>query len=100
MAKHADTIRFEAKLLRPARPKNAGWAFLVLPAAASRKLPTRAMVTVEGRFAGQAFKATLEPDGNGSHWLKVPRGLREAAGVVVALVLASVLMPPRRNAET
>ena len=44
-------IRFKAKLHSPASPQNATWAFLVLPAAASAKLPTRSMVTVEGVFA-------------------------------------------------
>lgn len=79
--KPSAAIRFQAKLQRPASPKNATWTFLVLPKAASAKLPTRAMTSVEGSFAGAAFRATLEPDGNGSHWLKVPNKLREAAGV-------------------
>ena len=35
------TIRFKARLLRPAEPANATWTFLVLPKAASNKLPTR-----------------------------------------------------------
>ncbi len=83
MAKTSDSIRFEARLMRPAARKGASWSFLVLPAAASAKLPTRAMTTVEGRFGDQDFKATLEPDGEGSHWLKVPRALREAAGLDV-----------------
>lgn len=87
------TIRFKARLSRPASPKNATWTFLVLPKAASAKLPTRAMTTVEGSFGGERFKAVLEPDGNGSHWLKVPKALREAAGVepgdTVALEIAS-----------
>lgn len=39
------------------------------------------MVTVDGTLAGQPFVATLEPDGNGSHWFKVEKKLREAAGV-------------------
>jgi hypothetical protein len=29
------------------------------------------------------FQATLEPDGNGGHWLKVDKKLREAAGAAV-----------------
>src|SRR5687768_429501 len=45
-------IHFKAKLSRPATPKGADWTFLLLPAAASAKLPTRSMVTVEGSFAG------------------------------------------------
>src|SRR3546814_1296434 len=78
MGKAAEKIRVETKLLRPASPKGAAWAFLVLPASASGKLPTRSMVTVDGTLEGQPFQATLEPDGEGSHWLKVDKGLREA----------------------
>ena len=71
MTKSTDPIKFKAKLSRPATPKGAAWTFLVLPAAASKKLPKRSMVTVDGTLAGQTFEATLEPDGQGSHWLKV-----------------------------
>lgn len=73
MARTTATIRFEATVLRPERPKGAAWAFLVLPAQASAKLPTRSMVTVDGTLDGHHFRATLEPDGQGSHWLKVGR---------------------------
>ena len=69
MSKRTGTIPFEARLLRPATPKNANWTFLVLPATASRQLPTRSQVSVDGSFAGQPFQATLEPDGQGGHWL-------------------------------
>ncbi len=72
-------IRFKAPLSRPATPKGATWTFLVLPVNASAKLPTRSMISVGGTLGGQPFQATLEPDGNGSHWLKVPKALREAA---------------------
>jgi hypothetical protein len=80
MAKATGTVQFKAKLLRPATPKGATWTFFVLRDEASRKLPTRAMVSVEGTLGGAPFKTTLEPDGQGSHWLKVPKALREAAG--------------------
>src|SRR3546814_20431651 len=83
MAKATEKIRFKTKLLRPASPKGAAWTFLVLPASASAKLPTRSMVTVDGTLEGQPFQATLAPDGEGSHWLKVDTGLREAAGAEV-----------------
>ena len=71
MADSTHPIKFKAKLSRPATPKGAAWTFLVLPEAASKKLPTRSMVTVDGTLAGAPFQATLEPDGKGSHWLKV-----------------------------
>lgn len=98
MAKATKKIRFQAKLLRPASPKGAAWTFLVLPAGASAKLPARSMVTVDGTLEGQRFQATLEPDGEGSHWLKVDKALREAAGAAagdtVALEVAPVAEEP------
>jgi hypothetical protein len=38
------------------------------------------MTTVEGIISGHPFRATLEPDGQKSHWLKVNKKMREAAG--------------------
>lgn len=52
----------------------------MLPKHASSKLRSRGQVTVDGTFNGEAMRVTLEPDGRGGHWLKVPRKLREAAG--------------------
>lgn len=43
-------IRFKARLLRPAKPAKADWAFLVLQQPASSKLPTRSQVSVDGTF--------------------------------------------------
>ena len=94
------TIRCKAKLSRPARPKNATWTFLVLPKAASAKLPTRAMTTVEGTLGGATFKATLEPDGDGSHWLKVPKALREAAGASAGDTVELAIAPSDRQMES
>ncbi len=98
MSKATGTIQFKAALQRPAEPKNASWAFLVLPKAASAKLPTRSMVTVDGTLEGTPFQATLEPDGDGSHWLKVENKLRDAAGVdtgaTVELAIAPVAVEP------
>lgn len=98
MANATKTIRFKAKLLRPASPKGATWTFLVLPANASAKLPARGMVTVDGTLEGRPFQATLAPDGQGSHWLRVDATLREAAqaaaGDTVALQVAPVEVEP------
>ena len=95
----AATVRFEARLHRPAQPKNATWAFLVLPEAASARLPTRSQVTVDGRFAGQPFQATLEPDGEGSHWLKVGKTLLKAAGVQAGDTVTLDIAPVARKPE-
>lgn len=97
--KPAAPIRFKAKLLRPAEPEDAAWAFFVLPKAASEKLPTRSQVTVEGTLEGQPFQATLEPDGQGSHWLKVEAELREAAGADAGATVALEIAPVAKEPE-
>ena len=93
-------IRFSATLLSPRRPtaKVVSWTFLTLPKEASSKLSSRGQTTVEGTFNGFPFRATLEPDGQGGHWLKVDRKMREAAGAeagdVVTLEIAPVAEEP------
>lgn len=86
-------IGFKTKLLRPATPKDATWAFAVLPASASARLPTRAMVSVEGTLAGHPFQATLTPDGQGSHWLRIDAPLREASGIAIGDTVAFEIAP-------
>lgn len=65
---------------------------------ASAKLPTRSMVTIDGTLEDHPFQATLEPDGQGSHWLKVSKALRDAAkasvGDTVTLAIAPVEKEP------
>lgn len=99
MARSAKSIRFEAMLHRPGgSDKGASWCFLKLPQEASDTLPARGMVSVEGTFNGHQFQATLEPDGNGGHWLRVKPALREAAnciaGDIVRLEIAPVAVEP------
>jgi hypothetical protein len=98
MATRDTTSRFETKLLRPVAPPDASWAFIVLPAEASARLPRRGRTSVEGRLNGHPFTATLEPDGRLSHWLKVEQPLREAAGAaigdMVAIEIAAVASEP------
>ena len=98
-SKTASKIRFTATLFRPAATAKAvSWTFLTLPKEASAKLPARGMVSVEGTLNGFPFRATLEPDGQGGHWLKVDRKMREAAGAeagdVVTLEIAPVAEEP------
>jgi hypothetical protein len=100
MTKTASKIRFKAKLLRPAEAANgSSWTFLVLPGDASATLPTRSMTTVEGTINGYPFRATLEPDGQKSHWLKVTKKMREAAGAEVGDVVSLEIMSVEREPE-
>lgn len=103
MTKTTAKICFKAKLLRPAELP-ADWAFLILPKDASAKLPTRGTTTVEGVINGHPFRATLDPDGQKSHWLKVNKKLREAAGTevgdIVPLEILSVGEEPEPRLPT
>jgi hypothetical protein len=75
------TIRFSAKLFRPkATEKIESWTLLTLSKNASAKLPSRGMTMVEGTINGFPFRAALEPNGKGSHWLRVNKAMRDAAG--------------------
>lgn len=94
-----DAIRFKTKLLRPAAPRNATWSFLRLPDDVSARLSSRGMVTVDGTFEGHAFQATLEPDGQGGHWLRVTRAMREAAGADVGETVELALVPVAEEPE-
>lgn len=100
MTKPAPKIHFQAKLLRPAAAaKPASWTFLTLPKDISAKLPSRGMTTVEGTINGFPFRATLEPDGQKSHWLKVNRKLGESAGAEAGDVVTLELVPTAEEPE-
>ena len=96
----APKIRFTAKLLRPAAPaKTVSWTFLVLPKESSATLPSRGMTAIEGKINGVSFQATLEPDGDKGHWLKVDRKMREAAGVNAGDMVTVEIVPARAEPE-
>jgi hypothetical protein len=100
MTKTACKIRFKAKLLRPAESAKAdSWTFLILPKTASAKLPSRGMTAVEGTINGYSFQAVLEPDGQKSHWLKVDRKLREAAGADAGDIVTLEIAPAAEEPE-
>ncbi len=97
----SEPIQFSATLHRPLSPSRASWMFLRLPSHASNALPSRGQVTVEGLFKEVPLLATLAPDGQGGHWLKVDLDLLNASnareGDVVALSIAPV--PTEREPE-
>jgi hypothetical protein len=74
------TIRFSAKLIRPDTGEKTGAWTLTLPKGASSKLPSRGATMVEGAINAFPFRAALEPDGKGSHWLRINKTMREGAG--------------------
>jgi hypothetical protein len=69
-------IRFDAPLQAIDK-----WTLLRLPEQASRKLPSRGQVSVQGTINGHAFETVLEPDGAAGHWMRVDRRLQRAAAI-------------------
>ena len=57
------------------------WTIFRLPKEASRQLPSRGQVAVQGTINGRDFQAVLEPDGCAGHWMRVDQELQRAAGV-------------------
>lgn len=68
------TIRFSARL-----EASGSGALLTLPKGAGAKLP-RSSVVVEATVNGFPFRAALELDGRGGHWLKANKVMLDAAG--------------------
>ncbi|MGV8931611.1 MAG: YdeI/OmpD-associated family protein [Luteimonas sp.] len=96
----APKISFKATLVQPeTTAKASAWVFLVLPRSASVKLPTRGITTVDGIINGHPFRATLEPDGQRSHWLKVDKKMREAAGANMGDVVTLEITPVEKQPE-
>lgn len=77
-AGNGERIIFSAKLLKA---KGQEWLFFKLPVEASGKLPSRGLNTVLGSINGAAFTETLQPDGQGGHWMKLPQELIEKTRV-------------------
>jgi hypothetical protein len=99
MNKSPSKIRFKTKLLRPAAAKGASWSFVILPKNASAKLRSRSTTAIEGSLNDHPFRATLAPDGRGSHWLKVNRTMREGAGAQVGDIVTLEIMPAAKEPE-
>ena len=96
----ANQSKFKAKLLRPANPGgDEAWSFLILPKAASEKLPRRGRTTADVSINGYAFQSTLEPDGQLSHWLRVSAEQSEAAGVDIGDVVKVEIAPVTEEPE-
>ena len=100
MTNPASKIRFRAALFRPAMTTKVGsLTLLTLPKNASAKLPSRGMTSVEGTINGFPFQATLEPDGQGSHVLRVNHKMREAVGAGAGDIVKLEIAPAREEPE-
>jgi hypothetical protein len=93
------TIRFSAKLFRPKASEKGSWT-LTLPKNASAKLPSRGVTMVEGTINGFPFRATLEPNGKGSHWLRVNKTMHDGAGADPGDTVTVEIARPGEEPET
>jgi hypothetical protein len=85
------TVRFDAM------PSRIGsWTILHLPEEASRQMPSRGQVAIEGTINGYGLQTVLEPDGDLGHWIKIGDPMQRAAGLSVG-VPARVEITPRRE---
>lgn len=87
-------ITFKAKLIKIGQT-----TLLVLPKDASTPLPSRGMVAITGTLNGHNFWAVLEPDGQGSHWLKVDKTLRDAVDIAVGQIVSVAIEPTKEWRE-
>jgi hypothetical protein len=69
-------IRFDAALYTIDKS-----TILRLPEKASRKLPSRGQVAVQGTINGHGFQTVLEPDGDFGHWMGVDGKLQQTAAL-------------------
>lgn len=86
--KAAPAIRFVGTAQRVGQS-----TILLLPQDASRKLPSRGQVAVNGTINGRRFEAVLEPDGRFGHWIKLD-GKMQRAVHLVAGTTANVEIAP------
>lgn len=83
-------LRFETPLL-----SIKDWTILLLPKNESMKLPSRGPIMVEGSVQNYPIRAVMEPDGRGSHWLRLKeKSLAPGTKVVVDLAVSNDWISP------
>jgi len=97
----ADTqLRFEAVLRQPADARGEdGWAFVVLPKEISEAFLRRGRTSMRGIINGHTFQALLEPDGQLSHWFRVPATLMKETGVTIGDTITLDVSPAPDEVE-
>ena len=87
-------IRFKAALVRVDKS-----TIVRLPQPASRALPSRGQVAVEGRINGHPFQTVVEPDGKFGHWIKIEAKLQKAASLKTGETAAVEIEPVKEWPE-
>lgn len=97
----SQTKIFKTKLRRPAdlAKSKTNWAYVVLPKNVSDILPRRGRTTVDVHIGKIHFQATLEPDGQLSHWLKIDENIYTAAGATIGDEISLKIAPVKQEPE-
>lgn len=74
----------------------AKFTVLRLPDKASKQLPSRGQVAVQGTINGHEFETVLEPDGRYGHWLRIDGKLQKAAAISAGGA-ATIEIEPRKD---
>lgn len=72
---------------------------MILPKHVSDILPRRGRTTVDMQIGGIDFQATLEPDGQLGHWLKIGNDILIAAGASIGDEISLRITPAEREPE-
>jgi hypothetical protein len=70
------TIRFDATLHTIDES-----TILRLPENASKQLPSRGQVAVQGTINGHGFQSVVEPDGDFGHWMRIDEEQQQTAAI-------------------
>ncbi len=88
-------LRFDARLFQhPQTAKAGSKVFLTVPKRVAGQFPSGGATRVEGVMNGQPFRALMEPDLSGGHWLHVNKAMRRGAGADVGDTVQLAILGP------
>lgn len=88
-------LRFEARLFRrPQTAKAASKVLLAVPERVAGQFSSGGATRVEGVMNGQPFRALMEPDPSGGHWLHVNKAMRRGAAADVGDTVRLAILGP------
>ncbi|KRE35416.1 YdeI/OmpD-associated family protein [Paenibacillus sp. Soil522] len=77
---------FEAVLVKPAAV--GSWTYVTVPFDVEELFGRKSQVRVKGTINGIAYKGSLMPHGNGTHFMVVNQALRDAAEVTAGCMVS------------
>lgn len=88
-------LRFEAQLFQhPKTAKSDHQILLNTPEWVSKQFPLHVSTKVEGTINGHPFRAALEPNTSGSHWLRMNKAMLKGAGAYAGDTVKLAILEP------